>query len=306
MEGLPRDSISEIRLTTLLMATMAHPSLRRIRSWHESSIRRNTDRAHTHARQIGVSRPLYALVRLLLTPILRLWFRVRISGAEHLPAQGAAIIAANHKGFLDPFFVAMATRRHLRYMAKAELFRAAPSWLLVRLGAFPVRRGAADADALETARVILSQGGLIVIFPEGTRVAEADVLGSPHHGAGRLALETGTPIVPVAIAGTSRLWFSPIPKLRRVQVAFLAPVDVVDVSSARDALSQLIDVQVWPAVQREYGRLLARPGPTATALAAIGIGGLLAGRHRRTRRKPRIRLVAPHRRSRPRWAVWRR
>jgi 1-acyl-sn-glycerol-3-phosphate acyltransferase len=264
---------------------------------------------------MGVSRPLYALVRLLLTPILRLWFRVRISGGEHLPAQGAAIIAANHKGFLDPFFIALATRRHLRYMAKAELFRWASSWLLVRLGAFPVRRGAADTDALETARVILGQGGLIVIFPEGTRVAESDVLGSPHHGAGRLALETGTPIVPVAIAGTSHLWFSPIPKLRRVQIAFLAPVDVVDVSSARDALSQLIDVQVWPAVQREYGRLLARPGLIAAALAAIGIGGLVAGRQRRTSRKPRIiRLVEPPKRrwspplgrSRPRRAMRRR
>jgi 1-acyl-sn-glycerol-3-phosphate acyltransferase len=245
----------------------------------------DTNRAHAQARQVGTSLPLYALVRRVLAPTLRLWFRVEISGAEHLPAQGAAIVAANHKGFLDPLFIALATRRHLRFMAKAELFRGPLSWLFVRLGAFPVRRGAADADALETARVILGQGGLVVIFPEGTRVQQADVLGAPHHGAGRLALETGTPMVPVAIAGTAHLWFSPIPKLRRVQVAFLAPVEVVDASSARDALSQLIDVQVWPEVQREYGRLLARPGLMATALAAIGIGGLLAGRrHAKGRR----------------------
>jgi 1-acyl-sn-glycerol-3-phosphate acyltransferase len=139
---------------------------------------------------------------------------------------------------------------------------------------------------------------------------QSDVLGSPHHGAGRLALETGAPIVPVAIAGTSHVWFSPIPKLRRVQVAFLAPVDVVDVSSARNAISQLIDVQAWPAVQREYGRLLARPGLIATILAAIGIGGLVTGSQRRTKRRPRIiRLVEPPRlrwRSRRRRALWRR
>lgn len=251
----------------------------------------------------------------MLTPILRLWFRLRISGAEHIPPQGAAILAANHKGYLDPLFIALATPRHLRYMAKAELFRGVSSWLLVRVGAFPVRRGAADADALETARVILEQGGVIAIFPEGTRVVESDVLGSPHHGAGRLAVETGTPIVPVAIAGTAHVWFSPIPKLRRVQVAFLAPVDVVDISSARDALSQLMDVEVWPAVQQEYGRLLARPGLIATALAALGIGGLVAGRRRRTRRQPHIiRVVEPPKRrwgarlgrSRRRRAVWRR
>lgn len=258
-----------------------------------------TDGAHARARQMAVALPLYALVRRVLVPILRLWFRVEISGAEHLPAQGAAIVVANHKGFLDPLFIALATRRQLRYMAMAELFRGAFSWLLVRLGAFPVRRGAADADALQTARVILGQGGLVVIFPEGTRVRQSDVLGSPHHGAGRLALETGAPIVPVAIAGTSRLWLSPIPRLRRVQVAFLAPVDVVDASAARDALSQLIDVQVWPAVRREYGRLLARPGLIATALAAIGIGGFLTGRQRRTRGRPRvIRLVEPPKRRR--------
>ena len=94
---------------------------------------------------------------------------MHVSGAEHIPREGAAIVAPNHKSFWDSFFIGVCTRRHLRFMAKTELIEARYGRLLVRLGAFPVRRGQADADALETARVILEQGGLLALFPEGTR-----------------------------------------------------------------------------------------------------------------------------------------
>ncbi len=236
--------------------------------------------AHRRARERGVLAPLYALVRFLLTPPLRLWFRVRISGSEHIPARGAAIIAPNHKSFLDAFFVGIATHRQVRYMAKAELFRGPLGWLFLRLGAFPVLRGEADAEALETARTILEQGGVLVVFPEGTRVEDPHALGAPHHGAGRLALMTGAPIIPAAIAGTQRLWLGPLPKPRRVQVAFLAAIDPARVSDRQDALSQLVDRELWPTVQREYGRELARPGLILAALAAIGLGGGLLARRR--------------------------
>ena len=146
------------------------------------------EEAHKLARERGVSRPLYALVRFLLVPLLRLYFRMHISGAEHIPAKGAAILAPNHKSFYDSFFLAMATRRHLRFMGKAELFEGAKGRLLVRLGAFPVNRGEADAEALETARTVLRQGGLLALFPEGTRVRDPATLGSPRRGACRLAL----------------------------------------------------------------------------------------------------------------------
>jgi 1-acyl-sn-glycerol-3-phosphate acyltransferase len=116
--------------------------------------------------------------------------------AENIPAQGAAIIAANHKSFLDAFFIRLSTHRHVRFMGKTELFRGPLGWLFLRLGAFPVRRGEADADAMETAQLILEQGGLVVIFPEGTRVDDPHAVGAPHHGAGRLALQSGAPIVP--------------------------------------------------------------------------------------------------------------
>jgi 1-acyl-sn-glycerol-3-phosphate acyltransferase len=221
-------------------------------------------------------------------PLLRLWFRVRVSGAEHIPAEGPVIIAPNHKNFLDAFFIGIATRRHVRYMAKVELFKGPLAWLFSRLGAFPVRRGEADAEALATARAILGSGGLVVVFPEGTRVEQPDALGSPHHGAGRLALETGAPIVPAAITGTSHLGRGALPKLRRVHLAFLPPV--IPAPTARpDVVSELIDERVWPAVQEEYGRLRARPGLVVAGLAAIGIGGgLMARRQLEAKRKPRL------------------
>jgi 1-acyl-sn-glycerol-3-phosphate acyltransferase len=232
--------------------------------------------------------PLYALVRLLVAPLLRLWFRVRISDAENIPPEGAAIIAPNHKSFLDAFFLAIATRRHVRYMAKTELFRGPLGWLFPRLGAFPVRRGEADAEAIETARLILEQGGLLVMFPEGTRVEESDALGSPHHGAGRLALETGASVIPAAISGTGHLWLGPIPKPHRVQLAFLDPIDPQQLAGRPDAVVELVDRELWPAVQQEYRRQLARPGLFLAALAAIGLGGGLLARRRARMPTPRL------------------
>jgi 1-acyl-sn-glycerol-3-phosphate acyltransferase len=244
-------------------------------------------RAHEWARERGVRGALYAAIRALLTPLLRLWFRLRIDGAEHIPAEGPVIVAPNHKSFLDAFFIALATRRHVRYMAKVELFRGPLGWLFLRLGAFPVRRGEADADALETARTILAQGGLLVIFPEGTRVDEADALGSPHHGAGRLAIESRAPIVPTAIAGTQHLWVGPVPKPRRVQLAFGAPIEPAEPGGSPAEPTDLVDNRVWPAVAEEYGRLRATPGLIAAGLTAVGVGAL-AARRARTPSKPRL------------------
>lgn len=254
----------------------------------ERELRRERE-SHVYARERGLLEPFYRFARMLTVVLLRGWFRVRIVGTEQIPADGPAILAPNHKNFLDPFFVGVATRRHVRFMAKIELFKGPLAWMFLRLGAFPVRRGEADAEAVETARLILANGGLVVLFPEGTRVEDPDALGSPHHGAGRLALETGAPIVPVAITGTAHLWRGALPKLRRVQLTFLAPVMADHSAGSGDVASALIDDRVWPAVQDEYGRLRAKPGVIVTALAAIGVGGgLLARRRLDAGRLPRL------------------
>ena len=243
------------------------------------------EEAHRLAREKGVSRPLYALVRGMVAPFLRVWFRMHVSGAEHIPYSGAAIVAPNHKSFWDSFFIGVCTRRHLRFMAKTELVEARYGRLLVRLGAFPVRRGEADAEALETARVVLRQGGLLALFPEGTRVRDPEQLGHPRRGAGRLALETGAPLVPAAITGTEQLFLGPIPKPRRVQVAFAEPIQVAELVASPEGASQLVEDMLWPEVEGEFRRLRARPGVIAAGLAALGVGGGLVVRERQRRRR---------------------
>jgi len=258
-------------------------------------------KAHAYARERGFSAPLYAVVRALASAVLRTWFRVRVSGAEHIPADGGVIVAPNHKNFLDPFFIGIATRRHVRFMAKIELFKSPLAWLFLRLGAFPVRRGESDTDALDTAAAVLRAGGLVVVFPEGTRVERPDALGAPRHGAGRLAVQTGVPIVPAVITGTSHLWRGALPKLRSVQITFLPPFEAAPPALGHDPASELIDDRVWPAVQNEYGRLSAKPGLILAALTAVGVGGgLLAKRRLGTSRQPRLLGKVEPRRLRPR------
>ena len=115
--------------------------------------------AHSYARAQGYSGPLYVVIRSMAKAVLWTWFRVRVTGIEHIPADGGVIVAPNHKNFLDPFFIGIAARRRVRFMAKIELYKGPLGWLFLRLGAFPVRRGEADAEAFDTAAAILSAGG---------------------------------------------------------------------------------------------------------------------------------------------------
>jgi 1-acyl-sn-glycerol-3-phosphate acyltransferase len=222
-------------------------------------------------------------VRGIVSPLFRLYFRMHISGADCIPAEGSAIVAPNHKSFWDSFFIGVCTRRHVRFMAKTELIEARYGRLLVRLGAFPVRRGQADEDALETARTILRQGGLLALFPEGTRIRDPEELGHPRRGAGRLALETGAPLVPCAITGTEKIFRGGFPVPRRVQVAFSPPIPVSDLTATPEAAATLISDTLWPEVEGEYRRLRARPTLIAAGLAAIGIGGGVLLRRKRRR-----------------------
>jgi 1-acyl-sn-glycerol-3-phosphate acyltransferase len=243
------------------------------------------EEAHRLARERGVSPPLYAVVRGIAIPFMRGYFRLHIEHGERIPAEGPAIVAPNHKSIWDSFFIAAATRRHVRFMGKAELFQGRFGRTLLRLGAFPVKRGASDAEALETARTILRQGGLLSLFPEGTRVRDPATLGSPRRGAGRLALETGAPLVPAAITGTENLFLGPVPKPRRVQVAFGEPISVAGLEATPESAGELIEGSLWPEVTREYGRLRARPGLIVAGLAAVGLTGVASFVARKRRRK---------------------
>jgi 1-acyl-sn-glycerol-3-phosphate acyltransferase len=122
---------------------------------------------------------------------------------------------------------------------------------------------------------------LLALFPEGTRIRDPDELGHPRRGAGRLALESGAPLIPAAITGTEKLFLGPIPKPRRVQVAFAQPILVSEIAATPAGAAKLVDELLWPEVEGEYRRLLARPTLAAAALAALGVGGFLIRRRRR-------------------------
>lgn len=238
------------------------------------------EEAHRLAREKGVSRPLYALVRVLVTPFMRIWFGVRFDAADRIPSEGPVIIAPNHKSFWDSFFIGLATRRHVRFMGKTELFTGVKGPLFVRLGAFPIRRGTSDEDALQTARTVLRQGGVLALFPEGTRIRDPETLGEPRSGVGRLALETGATIVPAAISGSERLFLGPLPKPKRVRVAFGEPIAVAEDVPTQEAAREIVAQELWPQVEREFGRLRAHRGLIGAALAALGVGAGLALRRR--------------------------
>ena len=243
------------------------------------------EEAHAFARERGTSRLAYTLVRAVLLVIAKLLFRLKATGAEYVPGEGGAIIAPNHKSMYDPFFVGLAAKRPLHYMAKDTIFDGRNARLLLKLGAYPVIRGTADPEALETSRIHLEAGRLIVLFPEGTRVRDPETLRAPRRGAGRLALEQQVPIVPCAITGTDRLVKRGFP--RKVQVSFAPAIEPAQLEATPEAAAELIENQVWPEVEREFHRLRTKPGLIAAAIAALSAGGGIAygAQRRRDRSK---------------------
>src|ERR1700748_1224764 len=161
------------------------------------------DRYYRRAREKRANLLIYGFVRVTFQAFFLVYFRFKRIGREHIPKHGPVIIASKHRSFLDTFVIACMARRPMYYVAKKEIFvyNRLLAWVLAALGAFPVDRGAGDSDFIDTAKAILARGDIVLIFPEGTRTRPGS-LGSPRRGVGRLALETGAPVVPVAIIGT--------------------------------------------------------------------------------------------------------
>jgi 1-acyl-sn-glycerol-3-phosphate acyltransferase len=194
------------------------------------------DRFHRRVRE---HRPNwdYELVRTILTPYLLGFFRARAYDTHNVPADGPCILAPNHFSFLDHFFLAVYLRRKVHFMAKSQLFKP-PLWPIFNYGGvFPVRRGHADREAFATAHAILARGDIVVMYIEGGRSRSAD-LGTPKPGVGRLALETGVPVVPVAIVGSERTRNWKRGQFPKVSVRFGAPVrfDAIDEPTKDQAL----------------------------------------------------------------------
>ena len=171
--------------------------------------------------------PLYLAIGVLSWPVVRFLYRLRWRGLEHLPS-GGFVLAANHTSNFDPWPLGfpLFPRRHLRFMAKSELY-----WWPLRLvldagGAFPVRRAQGDVEAIRTAVRLCREGHVVVMFPEGTRRKKGlrkKFEARPRTGAARIALEAGVPLVPAAIRGTDHL-----ARLGPLRVAYGPPIPVDD------------------------------------------------------------------------------
>jgi 1-acyl-sn-glycerol-3-phosphate acyltransferase len=150
----------------------------------------------------------YAFVRLILTIPTILVYRVRAIGLENIPASGPMIVTPNHFSQMDHFFAGVYMRRRVQFMAKSQLFtNPLIKYIFSRGGVFPVRRGHHDEEAFATAHTILGRDGAVLMYAEGGRSRSGE-LGEPKRGVGKLALETGVPVVPCAIHGSAgvRSW----------------------------------------------------------------------------------------------------
>lgn len=233
------------------------------------------EQLHARARSRGVCRPVYWLVRLLFEPFFRVYFRLSRIGREHIPARGPVIVAANHRSFLDPFVIATMTswRRPMYYVAKRELFaNRLQAWILSALGAFPVDRGAGDEEMIQTAKAILARGDIVLIFPEGTRIRPG-ALGTPKRGVGRLALETGAPVVPVAVIGTEAVRRGLRIHPHKVRIRAGRPLRFPRVPSASPALAGAVTDRIWPCVMLQWEWLGGLPPIRRAAILGAGTWG---------------------------------
>lgn len=190
----------------------------------------------------------YSAIAALSRPILYGLFRLDARGRENIPREGGFVLACNHVSNFDPWPLGMPLwpRRFLRFMAKSELYWFPATLVLDGVGAFPVRRGQADVEAIDTAVELARTGNVVAMFPEGTRRRKGLVKrfeARPRSGAARIALEAGVPLVPAAIAGTDKLV-----RLGPLRVAYGAPVELDD----------LRGLDVRDAAQVATDRLMAR------------------------------------------------
>jgi 1-acyl-sn-glycerol-3-phosphate acyltransferase len=171
-----------------------------------------------------------------LRPIAQWWSRlcyhIEFEGVEHVPLEGAVIFTPNHVSYPDPIWISIPVNRRVYYMAWDALFRIPVFASILRLfGAFPVRIEGHDKCAIREAREHIAAGHALMIFPEGGRTTTGKLLGFKP-GAFRLALLTGTPVVPVTINGAHEVW--PVGRLLprlggRIRVIFHPPIPVARV-----------------------------------------------------------------------------
>ena len=179
----------------------------------------------------------YDFTKILFSAYYKIFFRLEVKGIENIPLQGSVVIASNHISLLDPPTIGVACKtRYLNFMAKIELFKNPIFAYLIRnLGAFPVKRGEVDKNAIKKALDVLRAGKVLCIFPEGTR-GKNGVLGKAEPGSVALACKTNAIIIPTALYGTDKLSITnPFPKIK---VIFGEPMQMTQDMGGKDVLEE--------------------------------------------------------------------
>ena len=212
------------------------------------------DRFHERVRA-GEADPMYELVRMVVTPICQFGYRGRCISSEKVPGSGPVILTPNHFSFWDHFFVGAFIRRRVHFMAKSQLFRPPMQFVYTHGGVFPVRRGHHDEETFITSKAILDRGGAIVMYPEGGRSRTGDLAKKAKPGIGRLALETGAPIVPVAIYGSAKVRNWKRLQLPKVTVQYGDAIAYEQVDSPTREQQQAVADEIFGDVKRLYAGL---------------------------------------------------
>ncbi|MEX2106899.1 MAG: lysophospholipid acyltransferase family protein [Solirubrobacterales bacterium] len=213
---------------------------------------------HTAARK-GVGWT-YTFARTLVTLPTLLIYRVKAIGVENVPRSGPLVLAPNHFSQMDHFFVGLYLRRKIRFMAKSQLFGPPLlTYIYKHGGVFPIRRGHRDEEAFKTAYTILDQGEMLLVYAEGGRSRSGE-MGEPKPGIGRIALESGAPIVPVAIHGSARVRGWKRMRFPKVTVEFGEPMTFpVEKAPGRERQLEAA-TEVFGRVRDLYAGLATRSG----------------------------------------------
>jgi 1-acyl-sn-glycerol-3-phosphate acyltransferase len=216
------------------------------------------DQFHTAARK-GVGWT-YTFVRILVSLPTLLIYRVRAIGVENVPRSGALILAPNHFSQMDHFFIGLYLRRKVRFMAKSQMFGSPVlTYIYKHGGVFPVRRGHRDEESIKTALTILGQGEMLLVYAEGGR-SRSGRLGEVKPGIGRIALESGAPVVPVAIQGSEKVRRWKRFRFPKVTVQFGEPIEFpTEEATSREHQLEVAEL-IFAPVREMYTGLATRNG----------------------------------------------
>jgi 1-acyl-sn-glycerol-3-phosphate acyltransferase len=212
------------------------------------------DRFHTRARTREPD-SAYELVRVLTSLYGYTFLRARAIAVENVPGRGAVILAPNHFSFMDHFLMGCYIRRKVRFMAKSQLFKGPMQFIYTHGGVFPVRRGARDEDVFTTAKTILARDGAITMYCEGGRSRSGKLAEQAKRGIGRLALETGAPVVPIAIHGSSRIRNWKRLQFPKVTIQYGEPIRWEAIENPTHEQQQAVADQVLVEIRSLYAAL---------------------------------------------------